>query len=227
MKNEKNEKKHDAVKKLVRFQRTGKGFDGVWAEIGPIVDDFARLALRKTGVTSAAGDFDHAVGDVVNETVLKLMSLAEPGAGGRFNPAKATQPGLSGLRGWLWRVVERQAANWGRTYRGRRGPRIVCESCLDLNDLVDDGATSFLDRQVAKVERPDLLPILEACIARLDDPFQRDIVRLKLHEELSLRDTAERLGVSVTRVQRQMCRALALLRGMLDDGGLDGTWLAA
>lgn len=221
-----NVKGRDVVTKLVDFQRTGRGFDGVWADIGPIVDDFARRALRKKGVAMRGGDDEHAVGDVVNATVVRLMGLAEPDAGGRFDPVKAAKPGLSGLRGWLWRVVERQALDWARVFRGGRGMKISCESNFDLNDLGDDGPWSLLDRRAAKVERADLLPILESCIARLEDPFHRDIVRLKLHEELSLRDTADRLRVPVTRVQRQMCRALAIMRSMLDDGGLDG-WLAA
>ncbi|MFM7107503.1 MAG: hypothetical protein ACKOZU_02685 [Planctomycetaceae bacterium] len=49
----------------------------------------------------------------------------------------------------------------------------------------------------------------------------------KVDEESSLRDTAARLGVPATRVQRQLCRAPARIRDMLDEGGLDGAWLAA
>lgn len=219
---------HDAVTRLVEFQRTGSGFDWVWVEIAPIVGAFARQALRKKGIRTASGDDDHAVDDVVNQTAVRLLGLSDPSAGGRFDPAKATTTGLSGLRGWLWRVVDRQAADWARDFRGGRGTKILSERTLDLNELPDsDDASSLLDRQVAKVVRPDLLPILEACIARLEDPFQRQIVRLKLHDGLSLRETADALDVAVSRVQRQLCSAYAKLREMLDDGGLDGTWLAA
>ena len=33
----------------------------------------------------------------------------------RFAGAGWRPPGLSGLRGWLWRVVERQGVEWNRT----------------------------------------------------------------------------------------------------------------
>jgi DNA-directed RNA polymerase specialized sigma24 family protein len=80
---------------------------------------------------------------------------------------------------------------------------------------------------VAKIEKPDLLPILEACIAQLPDAFLRQVVWLKLHEECSERETARVLGVSVSRVHRRLQEAYALLRPMLEERGLDGGWLAA
>ncbi|HBB75301.1 MAG TPA: hypothetical protein DC048_12750, partial [Planctomycetaceae bacterium] len=84
------------------FQETGVGFGEVWAEIDSIVDEFARLTLRSLGVRSPAGDDAWAVDDVVQQVAVRLLALGQPGAGGRFDPARAA-PGLSGLRGWLWR----------------------------------------------------------------------------------------------------------------------------
>jgi len=216
-----------AVAALVAFQKTGTGFDQVWAEIHGIVDEFARRALVRNGVRAKWGDDESAVDDVVHQTAERLMELAFPDAGGRFDPAKA-QPGISGLRGWLWRVVERQAVDWIRLYRGGRGVTITLDGGVAWNALSDDGALdSLIDRQVAKFRRPDLLPILVACIDELHDPFQRRILRLKLDEGLSLRDTAERLSVAVSRVQRQLVAAYGLLREGLERRGFDDGWLAA
>jgi RNA polymerase sigma factor (sigma-70 family) len=216
-----------AVARLVAYQKTGVGFDEVWEDIGPIVDDFARRSLRKLGVKGSYGDDSWAVDDVVHQTAERLLGLSARNAGGRFDPAKA-KPGLSGLRGWLWRVVERQGVEWNRTYRGGRSVKIFPESGLDWNELADgDEASSIIERRVAKIEKPDLLPILEACIAQLPDAFLRQVVRLKLHEECSERETARVLGVSVSRVHRRLQEAYALLRPMLEERGLDGGWLAA
>jgi len=124
----------NVVDSLVRFQESGNGFEEVWAEIGPIVGEFARRCLRKLGVQRPDGNDDWAVDDVVSQTAVRLMGLAAPNAGGRFNPAKA-QPGLSGLRGWLWRVVESQSVEWHRLYRGGRGVKIQPVSALEWNDL--------------------------------------------------------------------------------------------
>lgn len=214
-----------AVARLVAFQKTGSGFDGVWNDIGPIVDEFARRSLRKLGIRARNGDDDWAVNDVVQQTVACLMALSAPNARGRFDPAKA-KPGISGLRGWLWRVVFNQSVDWCRTSRGGRGFKIFVESEFDCNDLPSgDEPSSLLDRQPAKIERPDLLPILERCIAKLPDPFLQTLVRLKLHGGHSERQTAKVLGVPVSRVHRRLQHAYALLRSMIDDD-LDGPGLA-
>lgn len=218
----------NVAESLVRFQETGKGFEEVWAGIGPIVRDFARLNLRKLGVRRPSGDDDWAVEDVVGQTVLKLMGLAAPDAKGRFDPKKA-KPGLSGVRAWLSPVVKNESVNWNRTFRGGRGGvKILPASGLVLNELPDgEEGSSIVDRKVAKIERPDLLPILEACIDQLPEPFLKEVVRLKLHEEYSERETARALGVSVSRVHRGLQVAYGHLRRMLEDRGMDGGWLAA
>ena len=217
----------NVVDLLVRFQENEKGFEEVWAEIGPIVGEFARRSLRNLGVRRPGGDDDWAVDDVVNQTAVRLMGLAKPGAGGRFNPARA-KPGLSGVRGWLWRVVESQCVDWHRSFRGGRGVKILPASDLDWNELPSgDEGGSIVDRKVAKVERADLFPILESCINRLPEPFMREVVRLKLHKESSERETAKALKVSVSRVHRTLQDAYGYLRLMLEERGVDVSWLAA
>jgi len=220
-------KSSGAVAKLVAYQSTGVGFDEVWVEIAPIVDDFARRSLRKLGVIARNGADDWAVDDVVSQTVERLLGLSAPTAGGRFDPVKA-KPGLSGLRGWLWRVVRNQSVEWSRMYRGGRGVKIFPESGLAWNELGGgEEGTSVIDRQVAKVERPDLLPILEACIDQLPQPFMKEVVWLKLHEEYSEREMARALGVPVSRVHRRLREAYALLRSILEGSDFDAGWMAA
>jgi hypothetical protein len=75
----------NVVDSLVRFQESGNGFEEVWAEIGPIVAEFARRCLRKLGVQRPDGNDDWAMADVVSQTAVRLMGLAAPNAGGKRN----------------------------------------------------------------------------------------------------------------------------------------------
>lgn len=216
----------DVVGKLVHFQRTGAGFDDVWTDVQPIIAEFARRNLRKRGVRFHA--IDDAVDDVVNSTAERLMRLALPDAGGRFDPARVAKPGMSGVRGWLWRVVQRQAANWSRDERGSRGVKISRVSDLEWNEPpTSDDESSILKRLVAKLERADLLPILHECIDQLTDPAQRRLLRMGLDEGFSQRRIGERLGKSATTIHRRLQEAYALLRPMLEDRGIDADWLTA
>jgi RNA polymerase sigma factor (sigma-70 family) len=218
-------KNTDVAKKLVAFQNTGRGFDGLWAEIGGDVREFARSSLRKLGVKAGFGDDEWAVDDVVGQTTHKLLALAAPRAGGRFNPAKATN---AGVRGWLCRIVRNEAVNWTRKFRSARGLKISAESSLAWNEpQADDSGASVLKRLEAKVNRADLLPILEECIGLLADSEHRQLVNLKLFEGLSIRDTADKLAMSPATVQRRLKDAFDLLRPLLAARGIDKSWLAA
>jgi len=220
--------KASVVAKFLKFQKTGENFEGVWADLGPIVEQFAQQSLRKLGVYAAFGVDPWAVDDVVSVTKVKLAGLGMPKAKGQFAPSKAQQRGLSGLRGWLSRIVRNEAVNWTRIYRNGRGVKITTESDFKWNDLPgqEDGS-SILKREEAKVQRADLLPILEECIDKLPDPLQRKAIRLKLHESMSERDTARKLGTNTSLVHRRLHEAYALLRPMLEERGVDMAWLAA
>lgn len=221
-------KKNEIIEKFVCFQQTGTGFDVVWAAMQPVVEEFARRVLRKYGVKVWTGHGASAVDDVSSQTKLRLLELGQPGARGRFDPSRTKSAGLSGLQGWLWRVVERQAIDCTRaTYRcGDR--KLFLESDLEWNDQCTDGdRESILKQTPAKVERAALLPILEECINQLAEPLMRDAVLLKLHEGLSEAATAARLGVSDTTIHRRLQAAYAILRPLLESHGIDDRWLAA
>lgn len=220
----------DTVAKFLTFQQTGLGFDELWGDLQPIIAEFARRTLRKLGVRVRAGD--GAVGDVEGQTVVRLLKLPAAGARGRFDPLKARRPGISGFRGWLWRVVANEAATWSRNERGSRRILITPESGLGAPSewnapaAADDGP-SILKRQVAKIVRPDLLPIMEECINRLENPAHRQVVRLQLGEGLSQRQIAERLKTSATTVFHRLHAAYEQLRPLLEERGVDESWLAA
>ena len=216
----------DIVNQFLEFQHTGEGFDRAWEGLEPIVTKFAGQTLAKLGVLNGYEVDPWAKDDVVSETVVKLKQLGEPGATGRFDPARA-QPGISGLKGWLWRVVESHAVNWVRDHRCARSLKITTESDLVCNVLPSgDESKSFFDRLVAKIDRPDFLPLLDACIDRLPKNLAR-LVRLRLDEGLSHRDTEKVTGISAPVVGRKLKEAYGMLRGWLEEAGFDEAWLAA
>lgn len=219
----------DLVGRFIGFQQTGSGFEGVWeAGLGDIVVEFSRRSLRRLGVRVSRDDT--CVGDVTGMTVQRLMEMGNS-ASGRFDPEKASQPGLGGFRGWLWGVIANQAATWVRRERGNRKVRMIPESALgssDWNGLPDaDERPSIVKAQVAKIERPDLLPILEECINDLEDRELRELMRLTLHEGLSQARIAKRLGMSSATVCRRIQLARKLLKPLLEARGVDESWLAA
>jgi len=213
---------NETVKKMLAFQWSGENFHGLWSDIGPIVEEFARRNLHSLNVRVRNSADDWAIDDVVSMTKLKLYQLCMPDAGGRFQPEKASQGGLSGLRGWLFKVVRSQAVEWVRENRPHRAVKIKCEADFPCNDLPSgDQPSSFLNRQPMKIDRAHLLPILEECISQLADPLHRELLRLKLRDGLSQRATAKKLGFSASTVYRHLSKTYALLRPMLEDHGTD------
>jgi DNA-directed RNA polymerase specialized sigma24 family protein len=69
--------------------------------------------------------------------------------------------------------------------------------------VIDDGS-SITKQVVAKIARPDLLPILHACINQLPDPEVRQVIRLRLDEDLSQREIAERMTMAAATVHRRL-----------------------
>lgn len=238
----KRKQSHAVVDAFVRYQQTGHDFALAWGGLEPIVREFATRHLEKMGVTAyrrrtgrighedGHGPFvadDSATDDVVHDTALVLIQLADANAKGRFDRSKA-KPGISGLRGWLWRVVGSQSVNWVREHRGRRGVAIRNETSLEQLFSFDSAEPgSFFQRLAAKPERQALLPIIEACIVQLPDAFHRQILLRKLHEELSIRKTARAMSVPSSRVQRHLVQALASLKQLVEHHDIDENRLEA
>jgi hypothetical protein len=152
-------------------------------------------------------------GSTGSDTVAKFVEFQQTGAG--FDAVWAD-------------LHPSQAANWARNERGSRKVKITPESGLEWNEV--PGSTdgpSVVKREVAKIERPDLLPILEECINALPDPELRDVVRLQLHEGLSQREIAGRLQTSAATICRRLKDAYAEMRPLLEARGVDASWITA
>ncbi len=155
-------------------------------------DELYRLALRVLGDASEAED-------VVQETF--------------FNAFKSlnTFDGRSSLGTWLFRIAYNAALMRLRTRR-----RVV-----PMEDE-DDGAASF-PQVVAWSEEPDALlqrqetaEILDKAIAMLPHTL-REVFILRDVEQVSVAETAQRLGLSESAVKVRLHRARMALREHLSD----------
>jgi RNA polymerase sigma-70 factor (sigma-E family) len=94
------------------------------------------------------------------------------------------------------RIIARDNVSWWRRRRETTGP-----SRTESDDAVPDGVSS--DQVAALVVRRALMRLT---------PAQRSVLVLRHFDDLSERDTAEVLGVSVGTVKSQNAAALARLR---------------
>jgi DNA-directed RNA polymerase specialized sigma24 family protein len=234
----------DIVGEFVRYQETGQGFHGIWADVAEIVGEFAERQLVKMGVTaghSRAAD-GLAVAEVVDNTTDRLLALSAPNARGRFDPTKTRRPGMDGFRGWLWRVTRSKSVDWVRknrpcteqeqtekNRRHRRRPvrKVLLDSALGYNELAGADTGSVLKQQPARFERVELLPILEECINTIDDLRLRRAVGTMLDVCTTERDMAKRLNIPVPTFHARLHRAYRVLRPMLEARGVEPSWFGA
>jgi DNA-directed RNA polymerase specialized sigma24 family protein len=231
----------DLVGDFVRYQQTGQGFNGIWVEVAGIIREFAERQLVKMHVTagSARAVDECALADVVEMTTDRLRALSKPNARGRFEPAKTRSPGMDGFRGWLWRVTRSKAVDWVRKHRpsakkgnakdeqarGRLALRkVLRDSDLAYNKLSGGDGASILKRQPSRLERIELLPILEESINQIEDPKLRQAVGMMLDVSSTERDMAERLNTPVATFHRRLHRAYAALRPILESRGVEASW---
>jgi RNA polymerase sigma factor (sigma-70 family) len=122
----------------------------------------------------------------------------------------------AGLKTWLARLVRHRASNARRAETRRAShERTVFESTHDA-DSTD---------AVARIE--ELERVVRAVLA-LDEPYRSTVV-MRFYEDLDAHAIAERTGAPVETVRTRLKRALAQLRGRLDDdhGGDGRSWRAA
>ncbi len=119
--------------------------------------------------------------------------------------------GRSSFKTWLLRVVSNAALDFGRQ-RGRREAlsfdALPPQHRAELEPLVAD----LSDREL---ERADLRRLLQQALAQLP-PAQRQTFVLHAEAELSYREVAETLGISIGTVMSRLYYARQKLRTLLD-----------
>ena len=145
-----------------------------------------RQLARRTGCTELARD-------LANETFARLLRMA-PGNVGRIEQPAA----------FLRHVSANLLRDWGRSAALRERSRTTLELSADRS--VD---------QVAALEARDTLRRLERAVAELK-PKTRDIFVAHRIKGLTYAEIAERTGLSVKGVEKQMSKAIAKIDRVLD-----------
>ena len=121
--------------------------------------------------------------------------------------------GRSSFKTWLLRVVSNAALDLGRQ-RGRR--EAVSLDASDHNDLAVSARLLSADEAGKGLERADLRSVLDQALHTLSDA-QRQTFVLYADAELSYRDVADTLGISIGTVMSRLYYARQKLRAFLTE----------
>jgi RNA polymerase sigma-70 factor (ECF subfamily) len=116
--------------------------------------------------------------------------------------------GRSSFKTWLLRVVSNAALDLGRQRRRRSAAEPAAEP------RPEDGPGLVWDDPMAGLERADLRRLIDAGLARLPEP-QRQTFVLHVDADLSYREVAEALGISIGTVMSRLYYARQKLRAYL------------
>lgn len=142
----------------------------------------------------AVRDFGRAE-DLLQQVTLVLWK--------KFGQYRETSPYLP----WAFGVARREVAHYYRE-RGRRGPTLPLEVLEDVARVLEE-------------ERlPEEGSALSGCLEKLQ-PDQRELLRLRYEEGVSLRALAERLGQSLAAVNMKLVRIRRLLLDCTAQGRLE------
>lgn len=147
-----------------------------------------RQLTRKTGCRELARE-------LANETFLRLLRMA-PGNFGRIEQPEA----------FLRHISTNLLRDWGRSaaLRHRSQPTLELASDRQLD-------------QVAVLESRDMLRRLEQAVGRLKPKTREIFLAHRLHG-FTYAEIAERTGLSVKGVEKQMSKAIAKIDRLLDRG---------
>jgi RNA polymerase sigma factor (sigma-70 family) len=162
---------------------------------------------------------DRSSSDLVQEAWLRAWQKLD-----QFRGADDEAQALTTFRAWLTRIVTRLGINAARdaTARQRTPPGKLlrlhgttpAEDSLPALDPCASGPTPSAGAQAEERAR-----LVREALARLTDPLDRDLVRLRFFEGLSLRQVAARLGLSHETVRQRFHALLDRLgrelRGLL------------
>jgi RNA polymerase sigma-70 factor, ECF subfamily len=118
--------------------------------------------------------------------------------------------GRSSFKTWLLRVVSNAALDLGR----QRRRRMTAETPANENGPDSAAAALVWDEPTLGLERADLRRVIDAGLARLPET-QRQTFVLHVDAELSYREVAEVLGVSIGTVMSRLYYARQKLRAYL------------
>ena len=217
---------NNTVEAMVAFQWHGTGFGGVWQDIQPVLEEKVRRELRNRLVRGHKTAADEAaVDDTLQEVVYKLLQL--PGKPRSwFDPKKGRgTDGVSALTAWLSRIAANETVAHCRAWRDAgRKKKVIPLSHFELSDPIEDHVSAKPDLAKLRIDEAELSDVMNECVDSLKDEAIGRMVRLRLQENLSERNLAERLRMNVTTVHRRLHAAYKLLLPLLKQRGVDRDW---
>lgn len=121
----------------------------------------------------------------------------------------------SQIRAYMWRTVRNKAIDWCRRHSGRALSMEERELDAELSIMVDD---LFAPENYGAYDYDILTQTLDDAIADLP-PRAREVYSLRRDDGLTNKDVAQRLGVTVKAVEKQMTLCLKRIkRAFLEKG---------
>ena len=168
-----------------------RAFETLLERYGPLVAKVAKAHVPGEHVE-----------EVAHETFVRAYRSLH-----RYRPVKP-------FGNWLTTLATRSCHDfWRKRYRRKEAP--VCDLSDDAQAFVDAAlAAESWERFEELARRDEARELLDAVLCRLS-ATDRMVLTLAYLEERSMRETAERLGLSVTNVKVRAFRAKRKLRGFL------------
>jgi RNA polymerase sigma-70 factor (ECF subfamily) len=157
-----------------------------------------RWAARITALCHARAGRAHVADDLAQDTLLRgfrsLHTLHDPE---RFGP-------------WLCGIALRICLDWLKAKKNQQVPFSVLGDEHPSDEFLHDPRESVATRMERDDERRELMAAIEA----LPEDLRR-VVMLYYYEDVTYREVAELLGVSIATVNARLTKARALLRERL------------
>ncbi len=164
------------------------------------------LALVRPWLEQVARDHapDGQASDLVQEAWLRAWQKLD-----QFHGAADEAQALMMFRTWLARIVTRLGLNAVRDGHARQrtapGRLLRLDGCGSASGDSAAAPEPPADEPTpsARVQTAEQARLVQEALARLTDPFDQDIVRLRFYEGLSLRQVAARLGCNPETVRQR------------------------
>ena len=173
------------------------------SDLMAVVAHYQGPLLRYVG--QMLGRIDNEAEDIVQETFVRLhRQVAGHGSGS-----------VKHLTTWLFRVTHNLTIDTMRQRSKRRRPPVTA---VDPSALSEEHAADELDA-LGEVLRQEARQVALRELAQLDDQ-QRQVVLLKVIQEMSLRQVAKVIGISVSLVNYRLNQGLTELARRLKKAGV-------
>ena len=162
--------------------------------------DLCLLALRYVHLAGVAED-------IVQEAFSKVLVR---------RPDLFRQEEGSQVRAYMWRVVRNKSIDWCRRNSGRfyslEDGLLESELSLLIDELIAPDSYNAYDYSLA-------VTTIDDAVASLP-PRAREVFLLRRKEELSNKEVAQKLGISIKAVEKQVTLSLKRIRQALHDKGI-------